>query len=120
MRDDSAEILFQFFLQEAIAQKCALFDVVHPVFPLPTTASTTLKAALKDGFGEGVRARNMLEPCGFHLFFKIFFFMLATTRMDSSKINSERKGHAERRGVGRLKYEYGNQIASRFVSSQSL
>ena len=38
--DDSAEILFQSFLQEALAWHwwvCPFFDVVHPAFPRPTT-----------------------------------------------------------------------------------
>ena len=42
-----------------------LFDVVHPAFPLPTTASSTLQGALKDGFGEAVVACDMPEPCKF-------------------------------------------------------
>ena len=52
MRDNSAEILFQFFFsffsaggpceQFWLGQGCPLFDVVHPAFPLPTTASSTL------------------------------------------------------------------------------
>ena len=32
-------------------QICPFFDVVHPAFPLLTTASPTLQGALKDGFG---------------------------------------------------------------------
>ena len=62
MRDDSAEILLQFFFFSAGSsceqfwhgQGCPLFDVVHPVLSLPTTASSTLQGALKDGFGEAV------------------------------------------------------------------
>ena len=60
MKDDTAEILFQSFLQEALVssfwhgQGCPLFDVVHPAFPLPTRASPTLKDAPKDGFVEAV------------------------------------------------------------------
>ena len=46
-------------------QGYALFDVVHPAFPLPTTASPTLQGALKDGFGEAVMACYMPEPCKF-------------------------------------------------------
>ena len=48
MRDDSAEILFQSFLQEALVSSsgmgkgCPFFDGVHPAFPLPTTASPFL------------------------------------------------------------------------------
>ena len=46
MRDDSAEILFQSFLKEALVSSTYMgrdvyFDVVHPAFPLPTTASPT-------------------------------------------------------------------------------
>ena len=34
---------------------CTLFDVVHPaLFPLPTTASPTLRDAPKDGVGQAV------------------------------------------------------------------
>ena len=46
-------------------QGCPLFDVVHPAFPLPTTASPTLQSAQKDGFGEAVVACDMPEPCKF-------------------------------------------------------
>ena len=44
---------------------CPLFDTVHLAFPLPTTASPTLKCALKNGFGEAVVARDMSELCKF-------------------------------------------------------
>ena len=46
-------------------QGCPLLDVVHPAFPLPTTASPTLQGALKDGSGEAVVACDMPEPCEF-------------------------------------------------------
>ena len=71
MTDDSAEVLFQSFLpgglceQFWLGQGCLLFDVVHPAFPLPTTASPTVQVALKDGFGEVVVACDMPEPCKF-------------------------------------------------------
>ena len=39
-----------------------MFQVVHPAFPMPTTASPTLQGALKDGFGEVVMACDMREP----------------------------------------------------------
>ena len=39
-----------------------LFCIVHPAFPLPTTASLTLHGALKDGLGEAVMACDMPEP----------------------------------------------------------
>ena len=70
-RDDSAELLFQSFPQEALlgsfgfSRDVSLFDVVHPAFPLPTMASPTLQGALKDGFGEDVLACDMPEPCKF-------------------------------------------------------
>ena len=53
---------YEQFLHEQI---CPLFDVVHPAFPLPTTASPTLQDAPKDGFGEAVVACDMPEPCKF-------------------------------------------------------
>ena len=43
-------------------QECPLFDVVHPVFPLPTTTSPTLQVVLKDSFGEALMACEMPEP----------------------------------------------------------
>ena len=46
-------------------QGCPLFDVVHPAFPLPATASPIVQGALKDGFGEGVVACDMPELCQF-------------------------------------------------------
>ena len=46
------------FLQ---GQGSSLFDVVHPAFPLPTTASPTLQDALMGGFGEAV----VPEQCKF-------------------------------------------------------
>ena len=35
-------------------QKCPVFDVVCPAFPLPTTAPPTLQGALMDAFGKDV------------------------------------------------------------------
>ena len=46
-------------------QRCALFDVVHPAFPMPTTALPALQVALKDGFVEAVVACEMPAPCKF-------------------------------------------------------
>ena len=46
-------------------QGCPLFDVVHPAFPLPITASPTFQGALKDVSGEAVVACDMPEPCKF-------------------------------------------------------
>ena len=70
MTDDSAESLFQSFLQEAVVSSSGMGGDVHslvvrPAFPLSTMASPTLQGALKDGFGETVVACNMPEPCGF-------------------------------------------------------
>ena len=62
MTEDLAEILFQSFSavgtceQLLHGQEYPLFDVVHPAFPLPTTALPTFQGALKDGFGEAVVA----------------------------------------------------------------
>ena len=42
---------------------CPLFEVIHPAFPLPTTASPTLQGTLKDGFGEAVMACDIPKPC---------------------------------------------------------
>ena len=42
-----------------------LFDVAHPAFPLPTTASSILQGAMRDGFREAVVASDLLEPCKF-------------------------------------------------------
>ena len=39
------------------------FDVVYPAFPLPTTASSTVQGAPKDGFGEAVVLYDIPEPC---------------------------------------------------------
>ena len=39
-----------------------LFDIVHPAFPLPTTASPSLQGVQKDDFGEAVVACDMSEP----------------------------------------------------------
>ena len=71
MTDDSAEILFQPFLQGAHASSFGMGRDVHSLmffiqhFPLPTTASPILQGALKDGFGEAVVACDMPEPCKF-------------------------------------------------------
>ena len=68
-RDDSGDC--SLFLQEAlvsssgIGQRCPLFDVVHPTFPLLTMALPTLQGALKDGFGEAGVACDVPEPCKF-------------------------------------------------------
>ena len=45
--------------------RMSTFDVVHPAFPLPTTASPTFQGDLKEGFGEAVMARDSTESCEF-------------------------------------------------------
>ena len=72
MTDDSADSLQIFSAgghceQFGRGQGCPLFefDVFHPAFPLPTTASPTLQGALVDGFGEAVMACDLPEPCKF-------------------------------------------------------
>ena len=71
MRDDSAEILFQSFLQEAlvsssgIEQGCPLFAIVHPAFSLLTAVLSTLQGVLQNGVEEAVMARDMPESCDF-------------------------------------------------------
>ena len=42
-----------------------LIGIVRSAVPLLTTASSTLQAALTDGFGEAVVARDLPEPCKF-------------------------------------------------------
>ena len=65
MRNDSAEMLFQSFLQKAlvsssgIGQGCPLFDVVHPAL------SPTLEGTLKDGF------RDSPAACDMHAIFRL-------------------------------------------------
>ena len=44
-------------------QGCPLFDVIHPAFLLPTTASVIIQGALKDGFGEAVVACDIPKAC---------------------------------------------------------
>ena len=72
MRDNSPGILFQSSLQDAVvSSKCwhwhgrPLLDLVHPAFSLPITASSTLRDALKDYFGEAVVACDIPEQCVF-------------------------------------------------------
>ena len=67
MRDDSAKILLQPFLQEALVSSSGVgtVDVVRPAFPLPTTASPTFQGDLTVDFGEAVVAYDISEPCKF-------------------------------------------------------
>ena len=46
-------------------QGCPLFDIVHPAFPLPMTASPNLQGTLEDGFREAVVVCDTSEPCKF-------------------------------------------------------
>ena len=70
-RDDSSDILFQFFSMEGHheqfwhGQGCPLFDSVHLAFPLVTTASPILQGVLKSGFGEAVMEPDMPKSCDF-------------------------------------------------------
>ena len=72
-RDDSLRSSSSFFLFSARGpceqfwhgQGCPLLVVVHPAFPLPTTASPSLHGALKDGFGEAVVTSDMPKPLKF-------------------------------------------------------
>ena len=44
---------------------CPLVGVVHPAFPLPATASSTLQVALTDGFGEANVGCDLPKTCKF-------------------------------------------------------
>ena len=46
-------------------QGCPLFDIVHPAFPLLTTASPTLHGALMDGLRKTVTVCDIPEACKF-------------------------------------------------------
>ena len=59
MRDDSVDILFQSFLQEAIVSSSGMGRDVHSL------TSPTLQGARTNGFGEAVVACDMPEPCKF-------------------------------------------------------
>ena len=48
----------------AAGQGHPLFDVVHPAFSLPTTASPVLQGDLRDVFGEAVVACDTPELTG--------------------------------------------------------
>ena len=48
-------------------QGCPLFDVDHPAFPLPTTASPTLQGALKDVLESMSRRVSCLNHASFRL-----------------------------------------------------
>ena len=71
MRDDSTKILFQSSLHKTLVSSSGMGRYVHSLrlsiqhSPLPTTASSTLRGALKDGFKEAVVVCDMPEPCKF-------------------------------------------------------
>ena len=70
MTDDSAEILFQSFLRDAIVSSSGTDRDVHSLtlaFPLPTTPSAAFQSAMKGDLGETVVARDMFEPGEFRL-----------------------------------------------------
>ena len=82
MRDDSSEILSQYFLRETIVgssrmwQGCPLFDIVYPEFFLPTTTSTTLQDVMKDGFGVHWAINLFLSsPCLLPLLLMLLFLL---------------------------------------------
>ena len=54
-------------MQRLLELGCPLFDVVHPAFLLPTTASPSLRGAVKDGFGDAVVACGMPNNGSFRL-----------------------------------------------------
>ena len=58
MRDDSAEILLQSFLQKTLVSSFAMGRDVHSLV-------LSIQGALKDGFGEAVAACDMNEPYTF-------------------------------------------------------
>ena len=69
MRDDSAEIFFQSFLQEALVsrQRCPFFDVVHPAFPLLTMVLLTLQVPIRMALESGVwHAQTMQVSFSWH------------------------------------------------------
>ena len=71
--DDSAKILFQSFLWEAIVSNSGMGRDVHSLMlftaPSPlTTVSTALHGALRCGFGEAVMALTCPKYVSFHLF----------------------------------------------------
>ena len=72
--DVSAEIIFQSLLHEAVVSSSgigrdvhslALFHVVYPALPVPSTASPTLHCAPKNGKGGAAMACDMPELCEF-------------------------------------------------------
>ena len=68
MKGDSDEILFQSFVRQAIMCSSGMDKDAHPWMLsfqhllLPTTASSALQGALRDGFGDVV-GHDMPEAC---------------------------------------------------------
>ena len=75
-REDSAEILFQSYLREAIVSSpgkgrgVPLLDFVRSEFLLPATASPTLQGALKECFEQPVVALPVL--CVYLVLIRLF------------------------------------------------
>ena len=78
MRDDTAVILFQSFLQEALVGSSGMDWDVHSLIsiqyfhsqpqlypPSKAIASPFLQGAMKNGFGEAVVVCDMPKPCKF-------------------------------------------------------
>ena len=71
MRDDSAEILFQSFQQEALMGSSGMGRDVHSLmlsvqqFLCRPRRRPPLQGAVKDGLGEAVVACDIPEPCKF-------------------------------------------------------
>ena len=65
MKDDSAQILFQSFLQEALVSSFGRGTVIVSIqhFLCRRTASPTLQDALKDDLGKAVMACDMPKSC---------------------------------------------------------
>ena len=106
LRDDSADISFQssagthcdFFW---LGQGCTLFDVVHPAFPLPSTASPLFPSCPEGWFWRGYRGVQHAEQCK-------FLSSCVDSPKDSTEglaISSTRKATAstESSSAGRLK-----------------
>ena len=73
MPDDSAEIVFQSVLQDAVVSCCAMSEDVHSLtlsiqhFLCRPRRRPPLKAALKDDLGEGVVPSDMPESLAFQM-----------------------------------------------------
>ena len=65
VRDDSAEIFFQSFLQEALLSSFGMGRDVHSLMLSIQHFLCSAQGALNDGSGEAVMACDMPEPCKF-------------------------------------------------------